>query len=323
MSRYPVEGLPDVTHDGPVTNARDEPVPDAGLVQQLLREQLPDLADRDVRPSRAAGSSNWVFRVGEDLAVRLPRSDSYSADLLIEAEFLPRLAPHLDARVPEVRFLAEPSARFPRPWTVVSWVPGENPTTLDTPAQARLATALGRFMRGLHRVDTFDLPPGSERWGYRAGEPVTDVIDGWTESAAHSLHDLFDPGRVKEAWRRLRDVPPASAPPCWVHTDLSVENILASPEGDLVGVLDFGGLGVGDRSVDLLYAWSMLDPPAREILFAESDADHVIRLRARAWAFAGPGLLSLAHYRHSMPGRAARLTTMVEAIAREVGVSLR
>lgn len=271
----------------------------------------------------AAGSSNWVFRVGEGAAVRLPRSDSYTADLVTEAGFLPRLAPHLAVPVPEVWFLAEPSALFPRPWTVVSWVPGDNPTNLDASAQGRMAGALGRFVRDLHRVDTFGLPPGSERWGYRAGEPVTDEIDGWADRAAHSLQDLFDPDQVREAWRRVRDVPPASAPPCWVHTDLSVENILANRDGDLVGVLDFGGLGVGDRSVDFLYAWSMFDPPAREILFSESDADDVIRLRARAWAFAGPGLLSLAHYRDSMPGRAARLATMIEAIAHEVGVSLR
>ena len=306
-----------------MNDGQDEPVPDAGLVHLLLRDQIPGFADQDVQPSSTSGSSNWVFRVGEDSAVRLPRSDSYTADLLTEAEFLPRVAPHLVVPVPAVRFLGEPSELFRRPWTVVAWVPGENPTELDPAAQARLAAGLGRFVRDLHRVDTWGLPPGSDRWGYRAGAPVTDEIDGWADSAAEALDDLFDPRQVREAWRRVRDVPPASAPPCWVHTDLSVENILVAPDGDLVGVLDFGGLGVGDPSVDLLYAWSMFDPPAREILFSESDADDVVRLRARAWAFAGPGLLSIAHYRHSMPARTARLTTMVEAIAREVGVSLR
>ncbi len=152
---------------------------------------------------------------------------------------------------------------------------------------------------------------------------MTDVIDGWAHSAAHHLEDLFVPGQVREAWRRVRDVPPASGPPCWVHTDLSAENLLASPDGDLVGVVDFGGLGVGDRSVDLLYAWSMFDAPAREVLRAESGADEATWLRARAWAFVGPGLLTIVNYRHSMPERTARLTRMVEVVAEEVGVSLR
>ena len=82
-------------------------------------------------------------------------------------------------------------------------------------------------------------------------------------------------------------------------------------------------MGIGDRSVDLLYAWSMLDTSAREVLVTESGADEATWLRARAWAFVGPGLLTIAHYRHSMPDRTARLTRMVEVIAEEVGISLR
>ena len=41
------------------------------------------------------------------------------------------------------------------------------------------------------------------------------------------------------------------------------------------------------------------------------------------WAFVGPDLLSIENYRHSMPNRTAKLTKMVEAVAEEVGVSLR
>lgn len=84
-----------------VKHARGEVIPDASLVAQLLREQFPQLAGENVRPSNAEGSSNFVFRVGDECAVRLPRSDSYIADLLSEARWLPRLAPHLSVPVPE------------------------------------------------------------------------------------------------------------------------------------------------------------------------------------------------------------------------------
>jgi len=83
------------------------------------------------------------------------------------------------------------------------------------------------------------------------------------------------------------------------------------------------GLGVGDRSVDLLYAWSLLDPPARDMLRIASGADEATWARARAWAFVGPGLLTIANYRHSMPSRVERLTSMVDTIAAEVGIQLR
>ena len=103
-----------------------ERVADASLVARLLREQFPQLVDQEVRPSHTSGSSNFVFRVGDAWAVRLPRTDDYIADLLTEARWLPRLAPHLEVPVPEVRFLAQPSALFARPWTVVTWVPASH-----------------------------------------------------------------------------------------------------------------------------------------------------------------------------------------------------
>lgn len=306
-----------------VEGARREAVPDAGLVTRLLSEQFPDLADQDVRPSSASGSSNWVFRVGDTLAMRLPRSEDYVADLLNEVRWLPRLAPELSVAVPSVVAVGQPSTAFPRPWAVVSWVPGDLPLMLDGSQQALLADSLGTFLQRLHAVDAADVPTGSEYGGYRCGEPVTRTIDRWAAHAASELADLFDQTRVHEAWRRLRDVPAATEAACWVHTDLSEENLLAHQDGRLAGVIDFGGLGVGDRSVDLLYAWSIFDAPAREVLRTASGTDDATWTRARAWAFVGPGLLTIANYRLTMPARAERFIAMVEAVAADVGVKLR
>lgn len=289
---------------------------------RLLRDQAPHLADLPVRRSPAAGSSNWVFRLGEALAVRLPRSDEYVPDLLREVRWLPHVAPHVVGPVPEVVVLGEPGEAFPRPWAVVTWLAGELPLDLGEAQQARFAETLGAFLRSLHAVDVADAPRSAGHWGYRCGEPVTDRIDEWAEQAAAALSDVLDPARVREAWRRLRRVPPATLPACWVHTDLSSENVLVHGDGRVSGVIDFGGIGVGDRSVDLLYAWSLLDGPARDLLRVASGTDDATWARARAWAFVGPGLVTIAGYRHAMPARTERLTAMVVAVAAEVGVDL-
>ncbi len=84
-------------------------------------------------------------------------------------------------------------------------------------------------------------------------------------------------------------------------------------------MIDFGGLGIGDRSVDLLYAWSLLDAPARDLLRITSGADEATWSRARAWAFVGPGLVTIASHCHSMPARTERLSSMIDTIAAEVG----
>ncbi|OZB81579.1 aminoglycoside phosphotransferase family protein [Microbacterium sp. 13-71-7] len=303
--------------------AAREDLPDSDLVVRLLEEQAPHLAGRAVTPSTASGSSNWVFRLGDAQAVRLPRTEGYAEDLLKEVRWLPRLGPALPVPVPRVDFAGAASEIFPRPWTVVSWLPGELPTDLDSAQQAELATTLGHFLRSLHDVDAVGVPHGADHWGYRAGEPVTDTIDEWADHAATRLADIFDPEAVRRAWRLLRDVPPVTSSPCWIHTDLSAENMLVRADGGLAGVLDWGGLGVGDRSVDLLYAWSMFDAPARDLLRVAAAADDATWARARAWAFVGPGLLTIEDYRRTMPGRTARLIAMVTAIAAEVGVRLR
>lgn len=307
----------------PLSSAPANVVPDLQVVTRLLREQAPHFADMPVRASSASGSSNWVFRLGDTLAIRLPRSDDYVADLVNEVRWLPRLAPNLRVAVPDVVAVGQPSAVFPRPWAVVSWVPGDLPLALDGSQQALLAESLGTFLQNFHAVETADIPAGPEHWGYRCGEPVTETIDRWADHAAAELADLFDPASAREAWRRLRDVPAATEASCWVHTDLSEENLLAHHDGRLAGVIDFGGVGIGDRSVDLLYAWSIFEAPAREILRIASGADDETWTRARAWAFVGPGLLTIANYRHTMPARIERLTSMVETIAAEVDIRLR
>lgn len=302
---------------------RPDAVPDIETVSRLLKEQAPGLASMPVRPGPASGSSNWVFRLGDELAIRLPRSDDYTADLKNEVHWLPLLAPDLASPVPRIIVAGEPSETFGRPWAVVSWVPGELPLDLDAAQHLRLAASLGEFVQSLHCIDVGDLPSGSGTWGYRCGEPVDDTIDRWAEQAAEELRDMFDRTAVSQAWRRLRDVPPASQPPCWVHTDLSEENLVTHPDGSLAGVIDFGGIGVGDRSIDLLYAWSIFDPTARDAFRIESAVDDATWARARAWAFVGPGLLTIAHYRTTLPERVNRLTSMVERVAAEVGVQLR
>ena len=307
----------------PLPSVAADVVPDPQVVTRLLRDQAPHIADMPVRRIPESGSSNWVFRIGDGLAIRLPRSEDYVTDLMNEVRWLPHLGPHLPAAVPDVVAVGRPSETFPRPWAVVTWVPGDLPRALDGSQQTTLAMSLGDFLQHLHEVDTRGVPTGSEHWGYRCGEPVTDTIDRWAAHAAAELADVFDPSSVREAWRRLRDVPAATEDACWVHTDLSEENLLIHHDGRLAGVIDFGSVGVGDRSADLLYAWSILESPARELLRVASGTDDATWTRARAWAFVGPGLLTIANYRHTMPARVVRLTTMVETIAAEVDVELR
>jgi aminoglycoside phosphotransferase (APT) family kinase protein len=92
----------------------------AELVRELVRDQHPDLADRPVRPG-ARGWDNQLWRLGDDLAVRLPWATG-SADALLRNEYswLPTLSPRLPLPIPVPQRLGEPSARLPRPWLITT-----------------------------------------------------------------------------------------------------------------------------------------------------------------------------------------------------------
>ncbi|RYE40268.1 MAG: aminoglycoside phosphotransferase, partial [Hyphomicrobiales bacterium] len=62
-----------------------------GLVRALLRDQHPDLADLELRDVEG-GWDNQQWRLGEELAVRLPRTERAPALLRIEQRWLPVLA---------------------------------------------------------------------------------------------------------------------------------------------------------------------------------------------------------------------------------------
>jgi hypothetical protein len=87
----------------------------ADLIAGLLREQHPDLADLPLTFG-ARGWDNQLWRLADDLAVRLPWATQDADELLLkEHSLLPAIAPRLPLQIPVPQRLGQPSERFPRP----------------------------------------------------------------------------------------------------------------------------------------------------------------------------------------------------------------
>ncbi|MEU0389795.1 aminoglycoside phosphotransferase family protein [Streptomyces chartreusis] len=219
----------------------------AELIRELLREQHPDLADRPVRLG-ARGWDNQLWRLGDDLAVRLPWA-THTADALLRKEhaWLPALAPRLPLRVPVPQRLGEPSERFPRPWIVTTWVRGTPADQAPATRAAESAEALAAFLTALHRPAPRDAPVGRGRGG-----PLSDSADSFAENLAGAteLGLLRDPGAVRAVWEDAVAAPDFSGPAVWLHGDLHPANILTA-DGTFCGVIDFGDLCAGDPACDL------------------------------------------------------------------------
>jgi aminoglycoside phosphotransferase (APT) family kinase protein len=284
---------------------------DVSLVRRLLASQLPGWAELPLRPVVSSGSDNAIYRLGDDMAVRLPLRVGRTVDSLEkEFEWLPRLAPHLPLAVPLPRASGVPGEGYPCRWAVYSWLEGEAATVDNLDDPRRAAKDLARFLAALQRIDTTGAPTAGEHNFFR-GVPLA-MRDSTTRRAIAALDGEIDAGAVTAAWEAALRAPDWDRPPVWIHGDLSDGNLLAV-RGRVSGVIDFGGIAAADPACDLMVAWSFLPPEARKVLRAELTVDDATWARARGWALS-VALIALPYYWNTNPVRVAVSLRRVEQV---------
>jgi aminoglycoside phosphotransferase (APT) family kinase protein len=100
--------------------------------------------------------------------------------------------------------------------------------------------------------------------------------------------------RVTEEWERALAAPPWKGPPVWHHGDLDVRNWLVR-DGRISGVIDWGSMGVGDPACDVMVAWKLHSPIARDAFREALPTDDATWERARGWALS-QAVAALAYY---------------------------
>ncbi|MFF0791824.1 aminoglycoside phosphotransferase family protein [Streptomyces spiralis] len=265
---------------------------DALLVHRLVAGRFPQWAGLPVTPVASAGTANVMYRLGEDMLVRLPRTAGAAEDVVKEHTWLPRLAPLLPVAVPEPLGRGTPAGGWPWPWSVYRRLDGENPAVGSVGEPVRLAEDLAGFVAALRRSDPAGGPPS-----YRC-EPLA-ARDAETREAIAALRDAVDGRAAAAVWEEALRAPAPAGPPVWIHADLQPGNVLVAG-GRLSAVIDFGCTGLGDPAVDLIAAWYVLPAGAREVFRAALDTDEATWTRGRGWALS-IALIELRHYRDRNP----------------------
>jgi aminoglycoside phosphotransferase (APT) family kinase protein len=241
---------------------------DEELVRGLLTEQHPDLAELELRRV-VGGWDNQVWRLGDELAVRIPRTERGPELLRKEYRWLPELAPRLPLPVPVPQRIGEPTEQFPHSWIVTTWVGGE-PADRTPISSEKCADSLAEFLRTLHVDAPADAPFSPGR-----GVPLRTL----------EFDADFPDVAVRKIWDEAVAAPEWDGPPKWLHGDLHPANVVVADDGALAGVIDFGDLGIGDPATDLAAAWVLLPDGAAERFFdVYAVADDATITRARGWA---------------------------------------
>jgi aminoglycoside phosphotransferase (APT) family kinase protein len=291
----------------------DEIHTDADLVARLLAGQFPGWAQLPIRPVRSAGTDNALYRLGDDMVVRLPRI--HWADVSVDKEYrwLPRLAPLLPVAIPVPLARGAPALGegYPWHWSVYRWLDGENPTVDDRGVSDHLgdapglATDLASFIAALQRIDPMGAPPAGR------GAPLA-TRDVPTRAAIEALRGAVDSDAVTSAWEAALKLPPWTRPPVWVHADLSPGNVLLVRHR-LSAVIDFSAMGLGDPACDLIIAWNLLPDGVRDLFRTTLQVDDATWARGRGWALS-IALIQLPYYRDTNLTLAANARHVIEQV---------
>jgi len=283
---------------------------DEHLVRTLVDSQFPEWAGFPLTHVDAPSTVNAIYRLGDDLSVRLPIRPGQTAQFEKDRRWLPRLGPRLPLAIPEPLAAGQPTEGYPSEWAVYRWLPGEPAThaSLDNPAEA--ADALAAFVLAIQAIDTTDGPtPGPAN--YSRGAPLAPR-DASARTNLEALRGVIDVEAATAVWEDALAAPEWDVAPVWFHGDLMPGNVLVDG-GRLSAVIDFGAAGVGDPACDTIAAWTFLPAEVRPRFRAALGVDDATWRRGRGWAL-WIALVGLPYYRDTNPGFAAVLQRTLDTV---------
>lgn len=283
---------------------------DPSLVRRLLAAQFPEWAELSIERVRSGGTDNAIYRLGDDMCVRLPRIEWATAQVDKEQQWLPSLAPHLPLAIPVPLAKGTPAEGYPWHWSVCRWLPGENAIVERFADLRQAATALAEFVAAMQQIDTTGGPrPGAHNFGRGV---LLALRDTDTRAAIAKLHDVLDTDAVTAAWDEASNAQMWDRPPVWIHGDLHAGNLLVD-RGHLSAVIDFGGLGVGDPACDFAAAWTLFSGESRDAFRSALSIDDASWARSRGWALS-TGLIALPYYLDTNPVIVAMARRQIEEV---------
>jgi aminoglycoside phosphotransferase (APT) family kinase protein len=267
-----------------------------GELRRLLTSQFPEWAELAIDRVPSSGTDNTIYRLGDELVVRLPLIDWAVRQVELEHEWLPKLAPLLPVELPTPVALGEPDLGYPWRWSVYRWIEGENPEPENAQDLDALAVDLANFVCALRCVDAGEVPRSSRGVPLRVGE---EAIRG----AIEQVRDQFDAAVLIAAWNDALAAPKWDGPWMPVHGDLTGGNLLVR-DHRLHAVIDFSCFGLGDPANDVDVAWDLFSGSSRDRFRAQLDVDDATWRRARGWAI--KAVYGIPYYEGTNPGIVGR-----------------
>ena len=267
----------------PPTATPDAALPiTADLARDLVDSQFPQWRDEPLTFA-SEGWDNVMYRLGQSLAVRLPRRELTARFAAAEHTWLPRISGAWTFSAPVPVVIGAPSPHYPWEWSVVPWIEGT--VAIEEPLTADGAADLGAALAQIHVPAPADAPFNTWR---------SIPLAARTERFLARLEMLSSQpawGLDTEAALAVFAAAGARGDLTWCHLDLHGRNILTN-RGRLAGILDWGDAAAGDPCADLgqalyLLGGTLYEDCAAAYVGANGAGDPTApRVRAEAIAYA-------------------------------------
>jgi len=192
------------------------------------------------------GQNNLVLDTGE-MIIRIPRHDSASRDLERETKVLAALGSRVPLPIPSVAVRKLPSGTVVAMHTKLPGTALLDLAGVSHAARQQLADRLAGFLLALHHLPVDVLGSADEpddplaEWSALLAEVDTKVLPMLPIGTAMT---------VRAGFERFLTATGEPHPRMIIHGDFGTGNILID-NGEVSGIIDFAGCGIGDPAYDL------------------------------------------------------------------------
>jgi len=228
------------------------------LVRSCLQEQFPALMPIKEVKCLGEGWDNKSYLINNEIIFRFPRRKASVELLEQENRILNSLPAFFPIEIPHLKYIGYPTSRYPYPYHGYPLIKGVSAYQAQLSEQERLASLpiLANFLKKLHSLNEKQaLTLGAKLQVFNKDtvnktidilrEQVTKIRDKWF----HVNNDCF--AQELEIVQKLA-IPYEDK--CFVHADLDCRHLIFN-EKKLVGIIDWGDMGIDNRAIDLAIIW--------------------------------------------------------------------
>lgn len=239
------------------------------LVRACLQQQFPELPLHTLK-CIGEGWDNKVFLVNDEIIFRFPRREIAVEGIVQEQIVLTRLQGRFDIAIPNPEFVGHASPAFPYPFLGYRMIKGHSGCHAHLTEEQRLQSlpVLAKFLKQLHAVDEEQALALGAKPQFFDRAHLIKLVDDLNERV-NKINErkicVIDTSVYNNEVQAAQAIELPAAK-CLVQGDLYCRHLFFD-QGKLTGIIDWGDLGINNRSVDLAAIWSFYPSSCHQQFF--------------------------------------------------------